>query len=134
MKVFLIFFFCFIISNYKSQKKNCIDRNFISSNFYNSSNGLKDSQRNVISMHNKKQWNQQYLNTQFNCKEVLTKFFYSNICCNSNKNQITAYNGKKYSFESTLTTEQFISKLIDLIGNMSLGVKENNNFKNSILH
>ena len=113
---------------------NCIDRNFISSNFYNSSNGLKDSQRNVISMHNKKQWNQQYLNTQFNCKEVLTKFFYSNICCNSNKNQITAYNGKKYSFESTLTTEQFISKLIDLIGNMSLGVKENNNFKNSILH
>ena len=134
MKVFLIFFFCFIISNYKSQKKNCIDRNFISSNFYNSSNGLKDSQRNVISMHNKKQWNQQYLNTQFNCKEVLTKFFYCNICCNSNKNQITAYNGKKYSFESTLTTEQFISKLIDLIGNMSLGVKENNNFKNSILH
>ena len=134
MKVFLIFFFCFIISNYKSQKMNCIDRNFISSNFYNSSNGLKNSQRNVISMHNKKQWNQQYLNTQFNCKEVLTKFFYSNICCNSNKNQITAYNGKKYSFESTLTTEQFISKLIDLIGNMSLGVKENNNFKNSILH
>lgn len=134
MKVFLIFFFCFIISNYKSQKKNCIDRNFISSNFYNSSNGLKDSQRNVISMHNKKQWNQQYLNTQFNCKEVLTKFFYCNICCNSNKNQITAYNGKKYSFERTLTTEQFISKLIDLIGNMSLGVKENNNFKNSILH
>ena len=134
MKVFLIFFFCFIISNYKSQKKNCIDRNFISSNFYNSSNGLKDSQRNVISMHNKKQWNQQYLNTKFNCKEVLTKFFYCNICCNSNKNQITAYNGKKYSFESTLTTEQFISKLIDLIGNMSLGVKENNNFKNSILH
>ena len=113
---------------------NCIDRNFISSNFYNSSNGLKNSQRNVISMHNKKQWNQQYLNTQFNCKEVLTEFFYCNICCNSNKNQITAYNGKKYSFESSLTIDQFVADLTDLIGSMSVGKNENNMFKDSIIH
>ena len=107
---------------------NCIDRNFISSKFYNSSNGMKNSQRNVISMHTKKQWNQQYLNTQFNYKEVLTKFFYCNICCNSNKNQITAYNGKKYSFESSLSINQFVSDLIELIGSMSMGENENNIF------
>ena len=134
MKVFLIFSFCFIIANYKSQKMNCNDRNFISSKFYNSSNGMKNSQRNVISMHTKKQWNQQYLNTQFNCKEVLTKFFYCNICCNSNKNQITAYNGKKYSFESSLTIDQFVADLTDLIGYMSVGKNENNMFKDSIIH
>ena len=130
----LIFLFCFLISNYKSQKMNCIERNFISSKFYNSSNGMKNSQRNVISMHTKKQWNQQYLNTQFNYKEVLTKFYYCNICCNSNKNQITAYNGKKYRFESSLTIDQFVADLTDLIGSMSVGKNENNMFKDSIIH
>ena len=52
----------------------------------------------------------------------------------SNKNQITAYNGKKYSFESSLTIDQFVADLTDLIGSMSVGKNENNMFKDSIIH
>ena len=66
-----IFFSCS-----KSQSLNCSVENYIQSSHYNSSNGMKNQQRNMKSIYTLKDWDQQYLDTKYSCKEIITQFFY----------------------------------------------------------
>ena len=93
MKVFLIFLFCFLISNYKSQKMNCIDRNFISSKFYNSSNGMKNRDNMSINpTRNKIQKNKKLLYKGLNNNEKINDSIFSIIKDLNNKIELINYN------------------------------------------
>ena len=122
-----IFFSCS-----KSQSMSCSDANYIESSFFNNTNGMNNSQRSITSIYSKEDWNQQYLDTKYSCKEIMAQFFFCNICCKSSKNEIIAYNSKKYTFENSLSITEFTSELVGLLGTMSIGSDENQILNDSI--
>ena len=103
---------------------NCSSDNYISSSFYNNSNGMRNNQRNISSIYKKQDWDLKYLDSKFSYKEIFTEYFYCNICCNSNSNKIKAYNGGEYFFNNTLKINEFAEELLNLIGSMSIGKTE----------
>ena len=114
-----IFFSCS-----KSQSLNCSVENYIQSSHFNSSNGMKNQQRNMKSIYTLKDWDQQYLDTKYSCKEIITQFFYCNICCNSKQNEIIAYSGRSFEFENSSSVTELTTAVIDLLGTMSIGSLE----------
>lgn len=122
-----IFFSCS-----KSQSLKCSDKNYIQSSHYNSSNGMKKQQRNMKTIFTLKDWDQPYLDTEYSCKEIITQFFYCNICCNSKQNEIIAYNGRSFEFENSSSVIELTTDVIDLLGTMSIGSLENQILNDSI--
>ena len=122
-----IFFSCS-----KSQSLNCSVENYIQSSHFNSSNGMKNQQRNMKSIYTLKDWNQQYLDTKYSCKEIITQFFYCNICCNSKQNEIIAYSGRSFEFENSSSVTELTTAVIDLLGTMSIGSLESQILNDSI--
>ena len=122
-----IFFSCS-----KSQSLKCSVENYIQSPVYNSSNGMKNQQRNMKSIYTLKDWDQQYLDTKYSCKEIITKFFFCNICCNSEQNEIIAYNGRSFEFENSSSAIDLTADVIRLLGTMSIGSLESEILNDSI--
>ena len=122
-----IFFSCS-----KSQSLNCSVENYIQSSHYNSSNGMKNQQRNMKTLYTLRDWDQQYLDTKYSCKEIITKFFFCNICCNSEQNEIIAYNGRSFEFENSSSAIDLTADVIRLLGTMSIGSLESEILNDSI--
>ena len=122
-----IFFSCS-----KSQSLNCSVENYIQSSHYNSSNGMKNQQRNMKTLYTLKDCDQQYLDTKYSCKEIITQFFFCNICCNSEQNEIIAYNGRSFEFKNSSSTIDLTADVIRLLGTMSIGSLESQILKDSI--
>ena len=85
---------------------------------------MKNQQRNMKSIYTLKDWDQQYLDTKYSCKNIITQFFYCNICCNSKQNQIMTYNGRSFEFENSASVIEFTTEIIRLLGTMSIGSLE----------
>ena len=122
-----IFFSCS-----KSQSLNCSVENYIQSSHYNSSNGMKNQQRNMKTLYTLRDWDQQYLDTKYSCKEIITQFFYCNICCKSENNEIIAYSGRSFEFENSSSVIELTTAVIDLLGTMSIGSVESQILNDSI--
>ena len=116
----------------KSQTMPCSGENYIQSSFFNNSNGMKHQQRNIESIYTLEDWDQQYLDTKYSCKKILTQFFYCNICCNSEQNELVAYSGRTFEFNNSISAIEFTSEIISLLVTMSLGNSENQIFNDSI--
>lgn len=116
----------------KSQTMQCAEDNYIKSNFFNDNNKMTNKQRNIISVFTKDDWNKKYLNTSFSYQEIFTDFFYCNICCNSSSNKIVSYSGEVYLFDNSLNISAFSEELINLIGSMSIGSKENERLRDTL--
>tara|TARA_B100001093_G_C26343539_1_gene807092 strand:+ start:255 stop:677 length:423 start_codon:yes stop_codon:yes gene_type:complete len=116
----------------KSQTMPCSGENYIQSSFFNNSNGMKHQQRNIESIYPLEDWDQQYLDTKYSCKKILTQFFYCNICCNSEQNELIAYSGRTFEFNNSISATEFTSEIISLLGTMSIGSSENQIFNDSI--
>ena len=116
----------------KSQTMPCSGENYIQSSFFNNSNGMKHQQRNIESIYPLEDWDQQYLDTKYSCKKILTQFFYCNICCNSEQNELVAYSGRTFEFNNSISATEFTSEIISLLGTMSIGSTENQIFNDSI--
>ena len=116
----------------KSQTMPCSGENYIQSSFFNNSNGMKHQQRNIESIYTLEDWDQQYLGTKYSCKKILTQFFYCNICCNSEQNELVAYSGRTFEFNNSISAIEFTSEIISLLVTMSLGNSENQIFNDSI--
>ena len=93
---------------------------------------MTNKQRNIISVFTKDDWNKKYQNTNFSYQEIFTDFFYCNICCNSSSNKIISYSGKEYLFDNSLSISTFSEELINLIGSMSIGSKENEKLRDTL--
>ena len=122
-----IFFSCS-----KSQSLNCSVENYIQSSYYNFSNGMKSQQRNMKSIYKLKDWDQPYLDTKYSCKDIITQFFFCNICCNSKQNEIIAYSGRSFKFENSSSVIELTTAVIDLLGTMSIGSLESQILSDSI--
>lgn len=116
----------------KSQTMPCSGENYIQSSFFNNSNGMKHQQRNIESIYTLEDWDQQYLDTKYSCKKILTQFFYCNICCNSEQNELVAYSGRTFEFNNSISATEFTSEIISLLGTMSIGSSENQILNDSI--
>lgn len=116
----------------KSQTMPCSGENYIQSSFFNNSNGMKHQQRNIESIYTLEDWDQQYLDTKYSCKKILTQFFYCNICCNSEQNELIAYSGRTFEFNNSISATEFTSEIISLLGTMFIGSSENQIFNDSI--
>ncbi len=116
----------------KSQTMPCSGENYIQSSFFNNSNGMKHQQRNIESIYTLEDWDQQYLDTKYSCKKILTQFFYCNICCNSEQNELVAYSGRIFEFNNSISATEFTSEIISLLGTMSIGSSENQILNDSI--
>ena len=116
----------------KSQTMPCSGENYIQSSFFNNSNGMKHQQRNIESIYTLEDWDQQYLDTKYSCKKILTQFFYCNICCNSEQNELVAYSGRTFEFNNSISATEFTSEIISLLGTMSIGSSENQIVNDSI--
>ena len=116
----------------KSQTMPCSGENYIQSSFFNNSNGMKHQQRNIESIYPLEDWDQQYLDTKYSCKKILTQFFYCNICCNSEQNELVAYSGRTFEFNNSISATEFTSEIISLLGTMSIGSSENQILNDSI--
>tara|TARA_B100000965_G_C19556418_1_gene742431 strand:+ start:1246 stop:1668 length:423 start_codon:yes stop_codon:yes gene_type:complete len=122
-----IFFSCS-----KSQSLNCSIENYIQSSHYNFSNGMKNQQRNMKTLYTLKDWDQQYLDTKYSCKDIITQFFFCNICCNSKQNEIITYSGRSFEFKNSSSVIDLTTAVIDLLGTMSIGSLENQILSDSI--
>ncbi|MBD01331.1 MAG: hypothetical protein CL841_08435 [Crocinitomicaceae bacterium] len=122
-----IFFSCS-----KSQSLNCSIENYIQSSHYNFSNGMKNQQRNMKTLYTLKDWDQQYLDTKYSCKDIITQFFFCNICCNSKQNEIITYSGRSFEFKNSSSVIDLTTAVIDLLGTMSIGNLENQILSDSI--
>ena len=116
----------------KSQTMPCSGENYFQSSFFNNSNGMKYQQRNIKSIYNLEDWDQQYLDTKYSCKKILTQFFYCNICCNSEQNELVVYSGRTFEFNDSISATEFTSEIISLLGTMSIGSSENQILNDSI--
>ena len=116
----------------KSQTMPCSGENYIQSSFFNNSNGMKNQQRNIESIYTLEDWDQQYLDTKYSCKKILTQFFYCNICCNSEQNELVAYSGRTFEFNNFISATEFTSEIISLLGTMSIGSSEKQILNDSI--
>ena len=116
----------------KSQTMPCSGENYIQSSVFNNSNGMKHQQRNIESIYTLEDWDQQYLGTKYSCKKILTQFFYCNICCNSEQNELVAYSGRTFEFNNSISATEFTSEIISLLGTMSIGSSENQILNDSI--
>ena len=116
----------------KSQTMPCSGENYIQSSFFNNSNGMKHQQRNIKSIYTLEDWDQQYLDTKYSCKKILTQFFYCNICCNFEQNELVAYSGRTFEFNNSISATEFTSEVISLLGTMSIGSSENQILNDSI--
>ena len=58
------------------------------------------------------------------CKDILTDFFYCNICFNHNTNYILSYNGTRFNLDNSDDPRVFTANLVKLIRSMRMGSKE----------
>ena len=93
---------------------------------------MKNQQRNMKTLYTLRDWDQQYLDTKYSCKEIITQFFYCNICCKSENNEIITYSGRSFEFENSSSVIELTTAVIDLLGTMSIGSMESQILNDSI--
>ena len=93
------FLFCFLIINQYSCSKdllmNCNSNNYFTSSFHNMDNGFSNSQREVSTKLSEEDLDSMFSDSGLSCKEVLSQYFYCNICFNNNEEYISKNSAKK---------------------------------------
>ena len=62
------------------------------------------------------------------CSELLSNYFYCNICFDSYENSLTSYDGRKYSLKKMISPIEITNECLNLISNMSMGSNEYSKF------
>ena len=126
------FLFCFLIINQYSCSKdllmNCNSNNYFTSSFHNMDNGFSNSQREVSTKLSEEDLDTIFSDSGLSCKEVLSKYFFCNICFNNNEEYIISYSGRKINLSSSENAIEFTNNLLSIIANMQFGSLEYDNF------
>ena len=110
---------------------NCSVDNYYVSKNTNPNNQFQNKHREIITTFSENELNSLFNNTNISCKEVLTTFFYCNICFNSSSNYLTSYNGNKFEILRESNPSVFTNNVITLIKSMKMGQKEYEKFLNA---
>ena len=103
---------------------NCNTENYFISPNKNLNTGFLNQQREVVTMFSEKELESSFNETNISCKDVLSNFFYCNICFNNDANYLISYSGKRFDLDTVDDPNTFTNNLIDLISSMQMGSEE----------
>ena len=114
----------------KTFTENCMTDRYYSSSFHKYNNGYRYTQREISTNFSEEDFNQLFKESNLSCKEILTKYFYCNMCFNSAQEHIISYNGNKIILDSTNSVIDFTENILSIIANMDTGAQEYDDFNN----
>ena len=110
---------------------DCDDSNYFVSPNKNLESGFKNQQREIITTFSKKDLESLFGGTDLSCKDILSNFFYCNICFNNEANYLISYNGAQFNLDNMRDPNEFTNNIIALISSMQIGAEEYSFFLNS---
>ena len=110
---------------------NCNAKNYFKSHSKNLNTGFKNQQREVFTSFSEKELESFFNETSIRYKDILSEFFYCNICFNNDINYLVSYSGKRFDLVKTKDPNIFIHNLMNLISTMQMGAEEYEYFLNS---
>ena len=110
---------------------DCDDSNYFVSPNKNLESGFKNQQREIITTFSKKDLDSLFGDTDLSCKNILSDFFYCNICFNNEANYLISYNGAQFNLDNMGNPNEFTDSIIPLISSMQIGAEEYSFFLNS---
>ena len=119
-----LFFFLLLVSCNQALVVDCDTDNYFTSPYENNNSSFQNQQREIVTSLSEKQLNETFNQTEISCKDLLSIFFYCNICFNSNTNYLISYNGDKFDLENVKDPQIFTNNVINLISSMSMGSEE----------
>jgi len=102
---------------------NCTNNNYMSKKNINPENNY-ENRRELKTIFSKSDFDLSHKKFGFNCSELLSHYFYCNICFDSHENSLTSYDGRKYSFKKNISPIEITNECLNLISTMSMGSNE----------
>ena len=128
MKIITYFFFFLLFTGCsKKLYLNCDSDNLFKTKSVNK-NKYKYSQRTIHTKFSKEIFDKITNKKGVYYKEILGKYFYCNICFNSDENYIITYTGKVVNLEEISDPAMLAEKIISRLSKMELGAKEYENY------
>jgi hypothetical protein len=106
---------------------NCTNNNYMSKNNINPENNY-ENRRELKTTFSRSDFNLSHKQFGLSCSELLSDYFYCNICFDSYENSLTSYDGRKYSFKKIISPIEITNECLNLISNMSMGSNEYSKF------
>ncbi len=106
---------------------NCTNNNYMSKNNINPENNY-ENRRELKTTLSRSDFDLSHEQFGLSCSELLSDYFYCNICFDSYENSLTSYDGRKYSFKKIISPIEITNECLNLISNMSMGSNEYSKF------
>ena len=106
---------------------NCTNNNYMSKNNINPENNY-ENRRELKTTFSKSDFDLYHEKFGLSCSELLSDYFYCNICFDSHENSLTSYDGRKYSFKKNISSIEITNECLNLISTMSMGSNEYSKF------
>ena len=106
---------------------NCTNNNYMSKNNINPENNY-ENRRELKTTFSRSDFDLSHKQFGLSCSELLSNYFYCNICFDSYENSLTSYDGRKYSFKKIISPIEITNECLNLISNMSMGSNEYSKF------
>ena len=106
---------------------SCTNNNYMSKNNINPENNY-ENRREIKTTFSRSDFDLSHKQFGLSCSELLSDYFYCNICFDSYENSLTSYDGRKYSFKKIISPIEITNECLNLISNMSMGSNEYSKF------
>ena len=98
---------------------------------YIADNGFSNNQREIVTVFSENDFNVLFEGSEMSCKDILSKYFYCNICFNNDVNLLVTYSGKIIELKSFENPYLLTKKIINTISKMQYGSEEYENYINT---
>ena len=106
---------------------NCTNNNYMSKNNINPENNY-ENRRELKTTFSKSDFDLFHEKFGLSCSELLSDYFYCNICFDSHENSLTSYDGRKYILKKNISPVEITNECLNLISTMSMGSNEYSKF------
>ena len=106
---------------------NCTNNNYMSKNNINPESNY-ENRRELKTTFSRSDFDLSHEKFGLTYSELLSDYFYCNICFDSYENSLTSYDGRKYSFKKIISPIEITNECLNLISNMSMGSNEYSKF------
>jgi hypothetical protein len=106
---------------------NCTNNNYMSKNNINPENNY-ENRRELKTTFSKSDFDLYHEKFGLSYSELLSDYFYCNICFDSHENSLTSYDGRKYIFKKNISPVEITNECLNLISTMSMGSNEYSKF------
>ena len=106
---------------------NCTNNNYMSKNNINPENNY-ENRRELKTTFSRSDFDLSHEKFGLSYSELLSDYFYCNICFDSYENSLTSYDGRKYSFKKIISPIEITNECLNLISTMSMGSNEYSKF------